>query len=176
MPGPPGGPAIESPTKRSPPMGWRDRDYNQSRYESGGSSNPIMRFLFGSFPLGTYFGTSVRIHSSLILLLLFRLLQPGQGPTAIKDAVAGNIILFGLVLMHEYGHCFGSRIMGGRGDHILLWPLGGLAFVDPPRRPWPSFVSTAAGPAVNLLVCVVTGVALYFMGGAAIVPALNPLL
>jgi hypothetical protein len=155
-------------------MGWRDRDYNQSRFESANSANPLLRFLFGSFPLGRYFGTDVRIHSTLILFMLFRLLSAGHDGLSVKDALAGNIILFGLVLMHEYGHCFGSRIMGGRGDHILLWPLGGLAFIDPPRRPWPSFVSTAAGPFVNLVVCIITAASLYVMSHFEVLPSFDP--
>ena len=67
-------------------------------------------------------------------------------------------ILFVSVLLHEFGHCFGARIMGGRGEEILMWPLGGLAFADPPRRPWPQLVTTVGGPLVNVVICLVTGV------------------
>ena len=35
-------------------------------------------------------------------------------------------------------------------DHIVLWPLGGIAFVNPPRRPGAVLWSIAAGPLVNV--------------------------
>jgi len=38
------------------------------------------------------------------------------------------LVLFLTVLLHEFGHCAGAKLVGGRVDRILLWPLGGLAF------------------------------------------------
>ena len=76
-------------------------------------------------------------------------------------------ILFNSVLLHEFGHCFAARWVGGHADDILMWPLGGLAAVDPPRRPWPSFLTTAAGPAVNLFICILTGTALAILNRSA---------
>jgi len=53
--------------------------------------------------------------------------------------------------------------MGGRGEEILMWPLGGLAYADPPRRPWPSLVTTICGPLVNVIICVITGIAIVIL-------------
>ncbi len=36
-------------------------------------------------------------------------------------------------------------------NRIVLWPLGGIAFVDPPRRPGAYLWSIAAGPLVNVI-------------------------
>ena len=58
------------------------------------------------------------------------------------------------MLAHEFGHVFGARAVGGDGQEILMWPLGGLAYVDVPHTPRANFISTAAGPAVNLFLCV----------------------
>ena len=38
-------------------------------------------------------------------------------------------ILFFTVLVHELGHCLACRQIGGEAHSILLWPLGGLAFI-----------------------------------------------
>lgn len=38
-------------------------------------------------------------------------------------------ILLGTVLIHELGHALAARRVGGHADGILLWPLGGLAYV-----------------------------------------------
>jgi hypothetical protein len=35
--------------------------------------------------------------------------------------------LFGVVLLHEFGHAFACRQTGGEADTIVLWPLGGIA-------------------------------------------------
>lgn len=59
--------------------------------------------------------------------------------------------LFALVTMHEFGHALACRQVGGEADRIVLWPLGGIAFVNPPARAGAMLWSIAAGPLVNLL-------------------------
>jgi Zn-dependent protease len=60
-------------------------------------------------------------------------------------------MLFVIVLMHEFGHALACRSVGGRAERIVLWPLGGVAFVSPPQRPGAVLWSIAAGPLVNLV-------------------------
>jgi Zn-dependent protease len=55
-----------------------------------------------------------------------------------------------IVLMHEFGHSLACRSVGGRAEQIILWPLGGVAYVDPPQRPGATLWSIAAGPLVNV--------------------------
>ena len=64
--------------------------------------------------------------------------------------------------MHEFGHAFACRSVGGRADRIVLWPLGGVAYVDPPPRPGALLWSIAAGPLVNVLLVVPLGVLAVF--------------
>ena len=59
--------------------------------------------------------------------------------------------LFGLVLLHEFGHALACRQTGGQADTIVLWPLGGIAFVRPPARATAYLWSMAAGPLVNVV-------------------------
>ncbi len=59
--------------------------------------------------------------------------------------------LFVLVTMHEFGHALACRQVGGQANRIVLWPLGGIAFVSPPPRAGAMLWSIAAGPMVNLL-------------------------
>src|SRR5947199_8081053 len=61
------------------------------------------------------------------------------------------ISVFAIVLIHEFGHALACRQVGGIADRIVLWPLGGIAFVNPPRRPGAMLWSIAAGPLVNLI-------------------------
>lgn len=138
-------------------MGWQDRPY----YRDQGPSprNPLIWLFTGSVPLFTVFGIRVRMHASLIVLAAISLVQAVfiQGP-AVQYTVTFLCLLFGIVLLHEFGHCFAARWVGGDANEIMLWPLGGLAFADAPRRPWPQFVTVAGGPAVNLIICGVTAV------------------
>jgi Zn-dependent protease len=79
--------------------------------------------------------------------------------------VQSATILFGIILLHEFGHCFAARWMGGTADEILMTPIGGLAFAMAPRRPWPTFVTVAGGPLVNVLICLLCGLGLYLTIG-----------
>ena len=60
------------------------------------------------------------------------------------------LALFAIVLLHEFGHALACRQVGGTVDRIMLWPLGGVAFVNPPQTPGATLWSIAAGPLVNV--------------------------
>ncbi len=146
-------------------MGWEDRPYYRDQNSS--PTNPVLRLLTGSLPLFTVFGIRVRIHASLIIIIVLTLLfAETSGGLGAKSAATSMAILFISVLLHEFGHCFGARAVGGSADDILMWPLGGLAMTSPPHRPWASFLTTAAGPAVNLFICVTAAVVIYFFNGS----------
>jgi Zn-dependent protease len=76
------------------------------------------------------------------------------------------------VLLHEFGHCFAARAVEGEADEVLLWPLGGLARCDVPHTPRANFITAAGGPAVNLMLCLLTAVILAGVWG--MYPPLNP--
>src|SRR3984893_10337401 len=60
------------------------------------------------------------------------------------------LALFLIVMLHEFGHALACRQVGGVANQIVLWPLGGVAYVNPPQRPGAFLWSIAAGPLVNL--------------------------
>jgi Zn-dependent protease len=68
------------------------------------------------------------------------------------------LALFLIVMLHEYGHALACRQVGGTANRIVLWPLGGLAYVNPPARPGPTLWSIAAGPLVNLALLIILSV------------------
>ena len=144
-------------------MAWQDRPYYRDPAPS--RMGPLMWLLSGSVPLFTFVGIRVRMHASLLVLIVIELLlaQTRWG-LGVQNAIAGTTILFASVLLHEFGHCFGARWTGGEADEVLLWPLGGLAMSRPPHRPWPSFLTTAAGPAVTLGICVLAWALLALFG------------
>jgi Zn-dependent protease len=137
-------------------MAWQDRPY----YRDGSTSNnPLMWLLSGSVPLFTAFNIRVRAHASLILLIALMLLTSGMsGGIGVRNAITFSTILFGIILLHEFGHCFAARSVGGDANDILMWPLGGLAFADAPMRAWPQFFTALGGPLVNVVICILTGI------------------
>src|SRR4051794_19411699 len=123
-------------------MAWQDRHYYRDR--GAQAWNPLMWIVTGSVSLFTVFGIRVRVHASMILLIVLQILtSESKSGLGWQNAVTSMGVLFGSVLLHEFGHCFGARYVGGEADDILMWPLGGLAFTRPPHRPWPSFFTTA---------------------------------
>jgi len=110
-----------------------------------------------SLNVGRISGIPVRLHMFFLLFAGFQLvyaaLQPGfLSPAAsFLQAAAFLTVLFGLVLLHELGHCTAATRLGGQAREILLWPLGGLATVDYPPAPRHEFLVTAAGPSVNFV-------------------------
>lgn len=149
-------------------MGYQDRSYYR---DPQGGSNPLMWLLTGSVHLFTVAGIHVRAHASLLVVCGLLLLFGMGGGYARADSVVFVGMLFVIVLLHEFGHCIGARIMGGEADEILMTPLGGLAFAMAPRRPLATFVTVAAGPLVNLLLMLVAAVAMYAMEHG---PSWNP--
>jgi stage IV sporulation protein FB len=140
-------------------MGWEDRPYYRDR--PPGSGNPFMWLMTGSVPLFTLFGIRVRAHAMLLLIIaLVLLFGLGQGSN-VQMRVQSMSILFLVILLHEFGHCFAARWTGGQADEILMTPLGGLAMTMARRRPWPTFVTVAGGPLVNVAICLVCGAGLY---------------
>lgn len=132
-----------------------------------------------SFPLGRLFGAAVRVHVTLPIVLLglylkalsdFAKVQPPvAGVAGAAAAVIGLMVLS--ILLHEYGHVFAARLVGGDCEEVLLWPLGGLAYCDLPPSPRAHLLTALAGPLVNLGLCVLSAA---FLVGHHAWPPLNP--
>lgn len=118
-----------------------------------------MNFLSQSIPLGRWFGIRVDMHVLFIIYAIFQI----YGSHAPIDEAVFMVVLFGTVLLHEFGHSLTCRAVGGTADRILLWPLGGLAFVAPPPRPWPQLLTTIGGPAVNVVLIPICFVLIRFV-------------
>lgn len=122
--------------------------------------------LTGSFRLFSLFGITVYLHYLWFVLIIFIVLyKRGVGRyDHVMWNVAEVLSLFGIVLMHEFGHALACRSVGGKAEKILLWPLGGIAFVQPPMRPGAWLWSIAAGPLVNVALVPISLIALALVG------------
>ncbi len=144
-------------------------------HESQPRDNPLN----WSFRIGALFGITIRIHllfvlgAVLILFLAFHEAPEGRVAPSVFQSLGLVTLLFLIVLIHEFGHCWGARYSGGEATEILLWPLGGLATVRPPHTPKAHAITVAAGPAVNVIFCLCSGMVLLAAGGISAIP-LNP--
>jgi Zn-dependent protease len=120
----------------------------------------------GAIPLGSIAGIRLFLHWSWFLVAAIEIEARAGRYSSVVWTVLEYLAIFAIVLLHEFGHAFACRSVGGTANQIILWPLGGIAYVDPPQRPGATLWSIAAGPLVNVALIPVLWGALHF-GGAA---------
>jgi len=105
----------------------------------------------GSIRLFRFSGIDVFLHWSWFLLAYYEINARKGNYSSIRWNVAEYLALFLIVTIHEFGHALACRQVGGQADRIVLWPFGGVAYVNPPQRPGATLWSIAAGPLVNVV-------------------------
>ncbi|WP_270937876.1 site-2 protease family protein [Falsiroseomonas oryzae] len=119
-----------------------------------------------SIPLGRVLGTEIRLHLTFLLLLAWIGLAHGAegGTQAAIEGIVFICLLFGCVLLHEFGHVLAARRYGIRTPDITLLPIGGVARLERiPENPSEELVVALAGPAVNV---VIAALLFLVLGGA----------
>src|SRR5947209_8128893 len=108
----------------------------------------------GSIRLFRANGIDVFLHWSWFLVAAFEISNRAGRYSSVLWNVLEYLALFLIVLLHEFGHALACRSVGGTADTIMLWPLGGVAYVNPPQRPGATLWSIAAGPLVNVVLAI----------------------
>lgn len=103
----------------------------------------------GSFRLFQVAGIQVYLHWSWFLVAYYGISSRSGRYSTLGWNVVEYVTLFAIVLLHEFGHALACRSVKGEANEIVLWPLGGLAYVAPPPRPGAQLWSIVAGPLVN---------------------------
>lgn len=119
----------------------------------------------GSFRIARISGIDVKLHFTFLLLPLllgFSGYASGGGRlSAAVEAIIPLLLLFGCVLLHEFGHALAARHYGIKTDDITLLPIGGVARLERmPEEPSQELVVALAGPAVNVAIILGLGLAL----------------
>jgi Zn-dependent protease len=109
----------------------------------------------GSIHLFRLAGIDVFLHWSWFLVAAFEISNRTRSYSSPAWNVLEYLALFLIVMLHEYGHALACRQVGGTANQIVLWPLGGVAYVNPPSRPGATLWSIAAGPLVNVALLVI---------------------
>ena len=101
-----------------------------------------------SFKIARIAGIDVRIHATFVLLLALMAAFSGH-----SGAFTFTCLVFGCVLLHEFGHAFAARRYGIHTPDITLLPIGGVARLERmPDRPAQEIVVAIAGPLVNVAI------------------------
>jgi Zn-dependent protease len=127
----------------------------------------------GSFRLFRFAGVDVFVHWSWFVAAMFEINYRSKDYSSLSWNALEYLALFLIVLLHEYGHALACKQVGGTANRIMLWPLGGVAYVMPPQRPGAVLWSIAAGPLVNVVLVVVLfvlGVTSALSGGEQTMP------
>ena len=117
----------------------------------------------GSIRLFRFAGIDVFVHWTWIVVAFLLFEWRWEAGERLWQA-AIYVSIFAIVLLHEFGHALACRSVGGRADTIVLWPLGGIAFVQPPHRPGAWLWSIAAGPLVNVALVPILYLCLMYLG------------
>jgi Zn-dependent protease len=120
----------------------------------------------GAIHLFRVAGIDVFLHWSWFVVAVIEVEAFSGRYSSISWSILEYLTLFVIVLLHEFGHALACRSVGGKADRIMLWPLGGVAYVDPPQRPGAQLWSLVAGPLVNVAFIPIT-VGAYFAASSA---------
>jgi|1186.fasta_scaffold37756_2 Zn-dependent protease/CBS domain-containing protein len=139
----------------------------------------------GSIQLARLFGIRIGASPSWFVVLFLMIywlsglfddmLVGYSNTTAYAVAVAGTLLFFVSLILHELGHALVARRNGVGVSSIDLWFFGGLAKLDrEPATPGQDFRIAAAGPFVTLvLFALCVGAALLFTPGDDVLDAVT---
>jgi len=119
--------------------------------------NPV----YWSFSCGNWFMTHVRVSLLVPLIVVGLCLRLHDW----KLGLLFGAILFVSLLIHEFSHILAVRWTGGVGNEVLIWPMGGLALVQPAGNFRSQFLTPAAGPLSNFALCGIVLAPVWRSGG-----------
>lgn len=112
-----------------------------------------------SLQLGIIGGIKVTVHWTFVLLIgwiVFINLRAGSTAENTLWSVLFVLLIFGCVVLHEFGHALAAKRYGIKTRSITLLPIGGLASLESmPEKPKQELIVAVAGPVVNLLIAAI---------------------
>jgi Zn-dependent protease len=116
--------------------------------------------MFKKCSLGDWLSVPVNVHWSVFLFLLVIWFMYGT------LAFLFVALSFFSIIPHEFGHILVSRYYGIGCSGVWLTPMGGIALLDEiPREPEKEVAIVVAGPAVNLVLAILSFALSFFLLG-----------
>ena len=111
----------------------------------------------GSLRVGTIAGIGVFIHWTFVLIIFYLNFTSARASHDIQWSVLFVLSIFATVLLHELGHALAAKRYGIGTKDITLLPIGGVARLERfPEKPGQELVVAIAGPAVNIVLALIT--------------------
>ncbi|GMH35987.1 hypothetical protein BSKO_03855 [Bryopsis sp. KO-2023] len=120
-----------------------------------------------SVPCGSCCSIPIKLHLLFPIFLVIQALSQinnGVLPVLMWFIVLGPFLMV-TILLHEFGHSLTARKLGAEVHGILLWPLGGLAFVGHSATPKVDFLVALAGPMTHIPQLIIWILLLYLSDG-----------
>jgi Zn-dependent protease/CBS domain-containing protein len=112
-----------------------------------------------SWKIGSFSDIGVYIHATFLLIIGWVGISYWQQTGTLIGTLEGisfTLLLFGSVVLHEFGHALTAKRYGIQTRDITLYPIGGVARLERmPDKPAQEFLVALAGPAVNVVIVVV---------------------
>lgn len=109
-----------------------------------------------SWKVATIANIDVFIHATFLLVIGWVGLTYWSQTRSVAGTLEGilfTLVLFGCVVLHEFGHALTARRYGIKTRDITLYPIGGVARLERmPDKPLQELWVALAGPAVNVII------------------------
>ncbi len=110
----------------------------------------------GAYRITRIAGIDVKVHWTFLILLAWMFFSYYRETDQVVTALWGVgfvLLIFGCVVLHEFGHALAARRFGIATRDITMLPIGGIAQLEHmPERPKEELIVALAGPAVNVLI------------------------